>query len=741
MANFIEKRTWIVFVFFLVLIFFLFGDLLNSYFEADEWFHFTYYLPLTKKPDGFLTALLSTFTNSGPLSGGQHVIPVASAIYFLNTKFFGMDYAPYAFMSLFLHAVNSFLVFLLVKTFLNKKDILTKNTYAILSSVFFALSPQPTHAITGASPFYGQNVLSVTFFLLCILTFKLGFIHNRKKFIYYAAVFLFLALFSKETTVFLFLLLPFMAILEKKAGPPAGEVGRLVFPPRFLSKVFILSITLYAVFRFVIPNMYALTVSTTEENNVVDTGTIVSRDISIHENLPREIIFRTLTFPIKMTGTLFLPRQTVLSIVNFITPIIFPVPPGGDSAERSQERLKFGYGPGNSFIIYIASLGILIFCLRLVILFVKKNRIQEAQTLTTGIGILIFGTLPLVAIIFSFPRWGYDTYFDSRLNYNPNVGAAVVFPFLLFGLAKYISKNLKIKKISLVASVLFIAWLANNMYELRLNFKQFAQNFGPDRRQVVDQLKDHLPSLPKKTVFYIETDGQSPYGPILPFNTSVPHALTVLYYDKNALPDSFFANELFDGRSQGYQYWEGRGFGYYTSKKELSQDLISNAFEVSDIYAFYYEAKKIHLSDVTSKIRAEMKDYLAETNVSEWELFEDNFSKIKFLYPPETTIEEQEKSKNITHPEFSAEIFIINVLPSFNMHDGTLLTLKEVVEKDIYFDNYHSNKATVTKEDIPQYFIRLNNVLIYTRIQNSSPEGLMIIEQILGSLESIDEKS
>lgn len=618
MVNLVKKRfkflhnNKIVFIAFIALVFILYRQLFQSYFEADEWFHFTYYLPLTKKEDGFLTALLSTIISSGSLSAGQHVIPIASAVYFLNTKFFGLNYTPYAFMSLLLHATNSFLVFILIRTllinskFFSNLGFRASDLMALLGGIFFALAPTPMHAVTGAAPFYGQNVLSVTFFLLCILFFKLaftplnnakgnltGFIKRKKKFIYLSSLFLFLALFTKETAVFLFILLPFMALTEKR-----------VFPLKFLGRVFVLCIIVYAVFRFVIPNFFSSAPAV--PTNTVDTGTIVSRDLSIHKNLPGEILNRTLTFPLRMTGTLFLPRQTVFSIVSFITPIVVPLP-------DSQARLSFLYGAGNFVVIYLVALGILSFCIKLISEFIRKSSWEDARALTTGLAIIILGSLPLVAIIFSFPRWGYDFYFDSRFYYNPNVGAAIVFPFLLFGIAGFISKSLRLRKVSLIVIIIFIIWLVNNMYVFSMGIKQFTQNFQPDRREVVSQLKSYLPVLPQKAVFYIETDGLSAYGPILPFQTSVLQAITVVYYDKNPLPDNFFEKPLFDGKSEEYLYSEDRGFGYYTSKEELIKDLTAGRFEASDVYAFYYKSLEVKLIDRTSQVRQELKNYLKKT--------------------------------------------------------------------------------------------------------------------------------
>jgi len=600
----------IVFVFFFFLIFISYRDLFQSYFEADEWFHFTYYLPLTRQPDGLLTALISTITNTGPLSGGQHVVPLASVIYFLNTKFFGLNYVPYAFMSLLLHAINTFLVFLLIKTLLNKKDDLIKNIFAVLGAIFFALAPTPMHTITGAAPFYGQNILSVTFFLLCILFFKLAFLRGKIKFVYLSTLFLFLSLFTKETSVFLFALLPIMALSEKR-----------VFSLRFLGKLFLISVLTYSIFRFLVPNISDLPgklvdkwvdsyISSSSPNRaqtdkVQDTGTIVSRDLSFHKNLPAEVLNRTLTFPIRMTGTLFIPRQTTFSIVEFITPVVVPLP-------DSPARLSFLYGAGNFVVIYLAALGILIFCVKLIAGFIRKKSLEDARALITGLAIIILGSLPLVAIIFSFPRWGYDFYFDSRFYYNPNIGAAIVFPFLIFGLAGFFSKLLKIRSISLVVLILFIVWLINNMYVFDKTRTQFINIYGSDRREVISQLKEHLPVLPKTAVFYFETDGLSAFGPNLPFFTSVPQALTIVYYDKSPLPNSFFDRTLFDGKPQGYFYSEDRGFGYYTSKKDLLEALASENFSVNDVYGFYYYAKQVKLENITPQIREEMRELINE---------------------------------------------------------------------------------------------------------------------------------
>lgn len=614
---------------------------------------------MTKDHFGFLNSITDGIFNSGYISGGQHVVPIASLIYFLNVKFFGLNFLPYAFMSLFLHAVNSFLIFLLIKILLFKKDDLTKNLYAVLGSLFFAISPVPMHAITGFAAFYGQNVLSVTFFIFCILCYKYAFIKKKKKFIYFSFIFIFLSLFTKESAFFLFLLLPIMTILEDR-----------VFSYKFLSKIFLICLVIYFVIRFLIPNINSLPEKITDtfipqsykqeriENKIIDTGTVTSNDISIYKNLFSEIMFRTVTFPVKMVGTIFIPRETVFLIVQLLAPIISPTPPGGDFTIQS----AFLYGSGNSVIIYLVSLVIIIFLLVSIFKFIHRKQYEEARPVVIGLAIIMLSALPLVAIIFTFPRWGYDIYFDSRHYYNSQVGAAILFPFLIFGVAKFISKSLHAKKIKLLFFLIFLLWLTNDIYAFRKNIQLFTRNYTVDRKEVVRQITGYLPRLKNKTVLYIETDGKGPFGSSLPFFTSVPQALTVIYFNSSPLPNSFFDKPLFSGNSQGYQYADDRGFGYYASKKDLADALVSNTFTTKDIYAFYYYSRKVKLKNITPDIRNEMDDYLTDRRQNaNWIKFIDSKKTFILLHPLDTQIKNGENFIQISGSNFDYKLFFSTV--------------------------------------------------------------------------------
>jgi len=589
-----------VFIFLFILILLAYHTLFSSYFESDEWFYLTYYLPLTRAPQGWLTAISATFTQSGHISGGQHVVPIASLIYYLNTKFFGLNFIPYAFLSLFIHSINSYLVFTVVKVFLRKKSPVEKNTYALLSSLFFALSPIPMHAFTGFAAFYGQNVLSTTFFLLCILSYELSFIKKSWKYILLTVLFLFFALFTQESTFFLFFVLPVMTVFKKKK-----------FSYKFLSMLWTSCLFVYFLIRFFIPNMnfilgHILKIFLPSLQVTSPITNSIAQGLSIYPNLPAELLFRTITFPLRMLGSIFIPKDTLFAVAQVLAPIISPRPPGGDATTQA----AFMNYSGQSIMMYSLAFTIITCCVISITKFVKKMQYEEANFIVTGLFIILFGALPLVAIIFTFPLWGYDIYFDWRHYYTPTVGAALLFPFLIIGLSTFIARHLHIKKSEIVAFIILIAFVLCNIPAFTNNIHTNTQNYSQDRRVLVKQLTDYLPKLQPKTVFYIQTDGKSPFES-LPFFTSVPQALTVVYYSRNPLPDSFFNKPLFSGKPEGYQYENGRGFGYYISKKELIAAIQADKFDPNNVHAFYYYyyGKEAKLRDITAKIRSEIKKF------------------------------------------------------------------------------------------------------------------------------------
>lgn len=589
--------TITVFLFFLCINFFSFKDLFKSYFEADEWFHFTHYLPLLGEKYGAISAITKSITDTLALSEGQHIVPIGEEIFYLNTRFLELNFSYYAFISIFLHSINSFLVFLLIKELLKgrKGEI---NLYALGGGIFFALSAIPMHAVTWAA-FYGQNVLSITFFILSILFLKKALNNKSTKYLMLSSVFFFLDLLTKETAVVLVLILPLLFFLQ-----------RGIFPLRYFIKIFSVPLIFFLIFRFLIPTMY-FWINSWINSNLPLTGNTISPQVIQKGTDLSLIIFRTITFPLSMLSQVFFANATILSFMGIIAPLIYYQYPG-EPAIRSTYRLFFVNGPGINLMFYLLSFVILYIVIRLIKVYFREKRNIEARTLLLGLAIIIFGALPLVLNVLRMPWWGTE-YFDSRHYYMPSVGAAILFPFFIVAAGNLLTNLIKVLRVNVPVqvsvSILFILWLVNNSNVFKYNMNVIVDLTGYPRREIITQLKRELPSLPKTAVIYTETDGKGAYGTILPFQTSFPQILTVVYYP---FPDSFYNKFIFDANSEGYFFSEGRGFGYYNSKESLRKALLTKKFSIEDVYGFYYDSQNIRVKNITNSIRNELRDFIED---------------------------------------------------------------------------------------------------------------------------------
>jgi len=289
----------------------------------------------------------------------------------------------------------------------------------------------------------------------------------------------------------------------------------------------------------------------------------------------------------------------------------------------------------------------------------------------------------------------------------------------------------------------FLVWIIINMYAFEKAIKVFAQNYGRERKEVARQLKTFLPALPQKAVFYFETDGQGPFGNSLPFFTSVPQALTVIYYDSNSLPDSFFEKPLFAGRTQGYQFLDDRGFGYYTSKRNLVDDLLLGKFMPFDIHAFYYSSKNTKLIDTSYQIRRELEEYLLETdkNYNKWKRFISSTGKWSLMYPDDYQISQKEDFIEIRSPAYNYKLSVLTMPQNFNLslylQTRNRIAEGELVDKRLVFDKFHFNDVYLIQNDnFKEYYVVLKDTLFYLTYNRNAvlDTDEVILTKILGSL-------
>jgi hypothetical protein len=753
------KKNLIIFFFFLLLIFATYGNLLHSYFEADEWFHFTHYLPLTVKANGWLVPIIKSFTETQSLSAGQHIDPIGEEIFYFNSKFLGIHFLPYAIISLLLHTCNSFLVFLFAREllsgktqFLNKgkKDkstkklttsflqLFTHNGYdssiaiAFIAGIFFAINISGMHAFTWAA-FYGQNVLSVTFFLLCLIYLLKGLSQERTKYIFLSSLFLILALLTKETAVVLFFIIPLILFYRKK-----------VFSWGLLSKVFLPPVIIYSIYRFLLPLLHFWA-----DSQVIEQSSTNLPDLSV-------IVNRLLLFPLKMVSEMFFSSDAVIALLQFITPFIYPQPPSVTMQVRSQNSIQFIYGPGNDLLVVLLAFGVLTIVFFIFRSLRKQKKSEMFFALFISLLIMVFSALLLIPIGFAIPTWGYETYFDSRHFYLPSVGGAIVFAIILYQFAYYLSRfmtrRIRLSTSLVIAGCILLGlWAVQDLIFLE-NRLMVLVNVGNARRLMVEALKRNVPTLPKNAVFYIdanpELDSHGALQAIPPFQTHFGQVLTVIYYDRNHLPEDFFSKPFLNSDKsisyQGYYSAAGRGFGYFLSRRDLAENILSGKFLITDVYAFSNNALKNETKNITPSLRTELVTYIKERGIlSDWNRNTTLLSNLVFFFPAGTTV------KSITPPvastiptkEFLVEYQVLHAnltikpLPIAAPVIDESTNLPDTIKKRLFFDRYHSNEVYITHiGDTFLYKVIVGESIILLTTQNDTVESRDVLEKMVGSI-------
>src|SRR5581483_10032555 len=193
----------ILFVLFPILLSFLaFRGLFLTYFQQDEWHAFG---AILANGMGYVTLQQSwmRLLFSGDRVGARFLI------YLLFSKF-GLNATPYFILSLGLHAVNAWLVYILAKKILKDRLI------AYVSGVIFLFSGVASQSYTWLGTFSG-SVPNMTFMLLSIF-FYLKYLlqEERPLFLLESLIMLWISFLFKETGFFLFIFYPAIYFIFKR---------------------------------------------------------------------------------------------------------------------------------------------------------------------------------------------------------------------------------------------------------------------------------------------------------------------------------------------------------------------------------------------------------------------------------------------------------------------------------------------------------------------------------------------
>lgn len=553
-----KKKILTPFIVFFLITLIFYGRIFFTWFQQDEWSLFgrLYYLNSLKPGPGINSFLWGLFPHPR-----YTFAPIHFGTFSLLNFVFGINFFPYALLSILTHTLNAFMIFLLVKN-------LSKNIkVAFLAGLIFSFYSIGQKSVTWILS--AMNIGWATFFSILSLICFLDSFKNRLSIIK-AILFLLVALWFSEQALVMFIVFSAITLINRKSLKPLWYM--------------ILFILVYMVTRLLLSKIGA----------------------QIHQDfikLPEPLILKEyLTIiawaPIRSLVDIFFTQSTIYQLSNLITPILRP---DFSAIKNTTQFDLFGQTSAVDFITIILLPPTVFLLFR----FYKLIKIKTNKRLfRVGMAFIMASSLiPLLLTIRGRAAIGIYI-MRSRDLYMATIGASIIFS-LIFNTLWNRSKYYLQKTVIILLFLLFAYyhWGYINRFVLAGEIQK-----AKLRKPIVEQIYSLYPTLPKKVIFYALSN--TPYygsaTPNLPFQTGLGRTLLVWYiYKNNSLPPEFVKDDfLYLPGSEGYKEIGEYGFGYFTDFNKMQVAIKDNNLKPETVFAFSWFGEIPLLKDITFEIRS-----------------------------------------------------------------------------------------------------------------------------------------
>lgn len=619
-AKKLDRKIWFrICGFFVITILLFYGKSFFAFFQADEWSFFSKYYTLLSQPFGVARFLLAPLLD--PLTYNGHFTPVLPPIGLFQFILLRTNFVLYQLLSIALHIAVTLSIFYFCYLF-SKKNL----PLSLLAGLFFAINAVHFQAVAWVAAVGVQIAL-----LFAVLSLIFLIRHEQKKQAKdkkLSLVFLVLALFSKESSIFLLFTYPLIIYLfHKEYFQKQRWLKKIIFLFSNYKSFWILTASF-----FVITFFYQWYFKWVSQLNGVLGYSFFPKAGSLWE-----LGYRTISWTLKSFIQTFFPSNFLYYIGEQITIWGFPSY-ASEAAVRGINFLVFSQTAAIELFIYPTALLLLFLLYKTYQYFSRHDKILRDIAIV-GFFVILANVVPFIFLTNSLLNlFSSVTLLDSRHLYTTSFGGAILFAvFFLFVLK--INKKFK---------WFLVIWILINWLVLNSTLSNYA-NTGYTRKLILNKILSTVPTLGEKTVIFIKSNvGYYGFDLMPPFQTNPGRILALRYFEKNQLSRQFLASSLFAKggiRGQGYIEAEGKGFGYFVEEKDLMEQIIKQTIAPDDIYGFSWDGKKNVISDSTKEVREraqERLDLVVETK--DWQVFKDLENKFTFRYPTEM------KLRDLTDP-------------------------------------------------------------------------------------------
>lgn len=555
---------WVLILIAAILI--VYKDLPVTFFQQDEWLGLGNNIYYQSKG---LTGVIESFFPRDPI---QHFTPLAIAYSWVTFFAFGTNFAPYAWISILLHIINSLLLFHFVSRWLNNRKI------AFIAGLFFGVNSIPNQAVTwvAAANSYeipaALTILSLIFFHKFLKEEK-----NRRVSILLSFLMILVSLLFHENAIFLFIFYPIIFFLFTKSE------WKKLFPA--FSYAIIIFILAFILVR--LPFFFGF-------SNPLPPATNIDR--------PPIVVYpyRIISLSMKSFAASFFPQRTLIDISEVVVKLAYPqfiIKPDNVPNPWIAQSIVF------DLVSYL--LTIIIVC----VAFLWLNFVKDRKSRQAAVWSLIFIPLSLIPYAFVLGKSGYASIFETRFLYFSSIGVSIFISLVVYSLILLFRMS-KIKTIFLILCVgIYILF---HISQTRTQVDSLKKLFGQVKTLVLT-VHSSYPDLSKDIIFYTQSDtayfGMPLNEKMMPTLISFGKILMIWYQEKEKFPGCMYAdNYLVDLLTQAYKECEGRGFGYFRDYDKLLNAIKSNKIPSNNVISYSWTGQTESFIDITSLIRNRLKE-------------------------------------------------------------------------------------------------------------------------------------
>lgn len=456
--------------------------------------------------------------------------------------------------SIFVHAINAFLIYLLAKKLLKNK------IESLITSLFFLTSSVANQAVG----WFGTSVsvLTATFLILLSLFYFIRYFETKNnKFAWLSYILLFTSLYFKEIGASLFLLyfIIYLVHLYKRKA-------------------------VWDKIIFFVPIIYFLVFFVLRVINILFSSHKLVNYANSTTPLKTFLVSNLIVYNLSAISQMIIPVNFALNISRQFLFAMYPFLKTNSQADLLLQSI------GVDVVSITFSSIILIF---LFLFLISSKKVAYRNILLIALSLIFFSILPYIILFKNGP------YLESRYYYLPLAGVS-----LLCGLLFLLLRSLRIKIFFYLSLVIFFVFcLVHVQVTMSELYKQ--TSLAKDRLLILNAVKKDKPFLSKKTIFYITSDtNYIIQGMPLPFQQGLGYTFLVyLYKPDNNLIQLLDDNYLWDMGSEGYREIGNNGFGYFNNLKLLESTITKYSLNPNIVHSFYWNSDKRVLINTTEQTR------------------------------------------------------------------------------------------------------------------------------------------